>query len=570
MKDIIVFDGAFGTYILSKGARLDFPEQANIAEPGLVLEIHREYIASGVNAVKTNTFAANSGLGVDFSMLRRMIQSGFGLATQAALNTGVRVFADIGPVFHDGAADEYRQIADIFLGCGAENFLFETLNDAAGLQETIAHIRREAPKAVVIASFAVGQDGYTKSGEYYQTLLDAATACGADYVGLNCICGPSHMRDLIKRLPAGKYNLTAMPNAGYPSAVNGRTVYIDNPDYYAEKLLEIYSYGVKVIGGCCGTTPEHIRRFTEKVKTRKPRRAAGTGKEVPLKTGAKSGFDKAGAIIALEIAAPVDTDVSYIWDAAQRVKDAGADFITVPDSPLGKTRANSFMVSSMIRREVGIQTIPHVCCRDKNQIAIKGDLIAASIEGISSVLVITGDPIAEIYRGSAKNVFGLNSFELIGFIKNLNGAIFSGRPYHICAALNTSAARFDLELERAGTKIAKGAECFFTQPIFTQKNMENLKKAKATLGCKILAGIMPPASYKNALFLNNEMPGIEIPEEVVRSLMGKSKREAKEISMAYAKGIVERIRGDCDGYYLMTPLKKIDFSIELIQTIRGK
>ena len=572
LKDTIIFDGAFGTYIAQRNLSLDFPEMANITSPDVVLDIHKEYTASGADAIKTNTFAANSGLISDVSVFNDIIRKGFDLASLAVADSAVKVFADIGPVAGENASYEYRRIADIFIGCGAKNFLFETLNEIKNLQSAIAYIKNTVPGSLVIASFAVGQDGYTKSGEYYETLLDEAAFFGTDYVGLNCICGPSHMLDLIRKLPTNRYNLSAMPNSGYPTTVNGRTVYNDNPGYYSEKLFEIYSHGVNVIGGCCGTTPEHIRKFREKKENfekQSPKIIPKAATNPRGRAAAKESFNKTGAAIAVEINAPADLDMSYTLKAAKKAKEHGADFVTVPDSPLGKTRANSLIISSIIKRTTGIETIPHICCRDKNQIAIKGDLIAANIEGICNVLAVTGDPVAEINRSDAKHVFGFNSTRLIGFIKNLNDTVFSSRPFTICAALNTSSENFDAELQRARDKLAAGADCFLTQPIFSKKNTKNLLTAKETLNCKILAGIIPIAGYKNALFLNNEVPGIEIPDEIIERLKDKDVLEAREISVDYAIGIIEKIKTFCDGYYIMTPLKRIDFSVELIKYIRG-
>ena len=570
MRDTIIFDGAYGTYIASKNLRLEFPELANIEAPDTVLDIHRRYMAGGVDAIKTNTFAANSGLIADPGMLKSILTSGYNLAAQAVSGAGVKVFADIGPIFNENAPAEYKQIADIFIECGAVNFLFETLSEIAGLKNVMAHIKANVPGAVIVASFAVGQDGYTKSGEYYETLLGAAASYGADYTGLNCVCGPLHMRDLIMRLPAGKYNLSAMPNAGYPTLENGRTVYIDNPEYYSEILLEIYSCGVKVIGGCCGTTPEHIRMFTDKLGSGKRRsKIYPTEKKTVAKAQASNGFGGRDTVVAVEINAPAEPDAGYMLSAARRLKMSGADFITIPDSPLGKARANSFMISSMLQRAAGIRAIPHLGCRDKNQIAIKGDLIAANIEGISYVLAVTGDPAAEAFRGDAKSVFGFNSYQLISFISNLNDTIFAAAPYTICAALNTNAQNFDFELERAGNKLSRGAKCLITQPVFSRDDIRNLQKAKAALGCKILAGIMPLAGYKNALYMNNEVPGIVIPEDIVTRLKDKCAAEAKDISLGYAKVVISEISAYCDGYYIMTPLRKSGLSDELVKYIRA-
>ena len=566
MEEKIIFDGAFGTYVVTQNIELDFPEMANIAAKETVLRIHREYIAAGANAIKTNTFAANRELVPQFPVLKSIIENGFAIATQAVAHTDASVFADMGPINSEDAANEYIEIADIFLACGATRFLFETLNETKNLGPVIAHIRSKVENPVIITSFAVSQDGYTKLGNYYKDLFDEASGMGADYVGLNCICGPAHMLNLIRDIPAGKYNLIAMPNAGYPSTVNGRTIYVNNPAYFAAKLWDMDACGVKILGGCCGTTPEHIRQFTAGIKTGASQKLSPPIIENPVKAAAKNDFQN--TVIAIELSAPLDTDGAYVWKAAAVAKEAGADFVTIPDSPLGKARANSFMIASSIQRQVGIKAIPHVCCRDKNQIAIKGDLIGANMDQVSTVLAITGDSVAKADRGEAKNVFGFNSFQLIAFIKSLNETIFSSNPYTICGALNINAPRFDIELKRAESKIAQGVDCLFTQPILSQRNIENYFRAKEELPCKIIACILPLAGYKNALFLNNEVPGIEIPQEIIDKLRDKGPEDAKEISIQYAISIVEKIKHNCDGYYIMTPLKKIEFAAEITRYIR--
>lgn len=566
MKTNIIFDGALGTYLAAKNLHLDFPEMANITDKDTVFTIHKEYIASGINAIKTNTFGANSTLITDFSLLKSIIKSGFAIANRAAANTSVKVFADIGPIHAVSASDEYKKVVDIFIDCGATNFLFETMYEISGLKECITYIKDKIPNAVIITSFAVGQDGYTRLGKYYKVLFDQATLFGADHVGLNCICGPAHMLNLIKAVPPKKYSLAAMPNAGYPTIVNGRTVYVDNAEYFSEKLFEIYSLGVEVVGGCCGTTPEHIRRFTKRIEAFKPQEVQTPITQSHINTVAKNDFEN--TVIAVEIPAPLNVDISYTLAAAEKAKQLGADFITIPDSPLGKTRANSFMISSLIQRRVGIKAIPHLCCRDKNQIAIRGDLVAANIDGISNVLALTGDSVAESDRNEAKNVFGFNSFKLMGFIKSLNNTVFTENPYNICAALNINAANFDSELARAENKIAEGAICFFTQPILSEKNIENYFKAKARLDCKILAGIMLLAGYKNSLFLNNEVSGIEIPDKIIKLFKDKNPADTRDISVNYACSIVDRIKENCDGFYIMTAMKKIDFLSDLIKHIR--
>lgn len=567
MKPFFLFDGAFGTYYHKKNPDCQYPELANLEDAETVGKIHLEYIDSGVNAIKTNTFGANPFVFPDRIQLKKVIQNGFRIAADAA-GQRAAVFADIGPVFGDCPQDAYLETTDLFIQEGASNFLFETQHSLLELLPAIRRIKAMASDSIVIVSFAVTQDGYTQTGEFYQTLLEQANAAGADYVGLNCICGPAHLLRLISELDTKKYAVSAMPNAGYPSVVNGRTVYVDNPDYFSDKLTEIYRCGVRAIGGCCGTTPQHMKATAEKLRQtsalKLPQHFSTVQAAVPA--AVPTAWDH--TIIAVELGAPSDTDMSFTLAASRRMKQAGADFITIPDSPLARARANSMMISAKIQRDAGISAIPHLCCRDRNQIAIKGDLVAAHIEGLREVLAITGDPIPEADRTSVKNVFGFNSYRLIRFISSLNRELFSKAPYRICAALNTSSPRFSQELERAAEKLKNGADCFLTQPLFSEENIQNYYRAKQELGCRILAGIMPLAGYKNAVFLDNEVPGIQIAPQLLSQLRDKSAEEARILCLDYAKGIIDRIKADCDGFYIMTPLKKAELSEQLVRYIR--
>ena len=565
LKPFYFFDGAFGTYYHKLHPDSSMPELANLEHKQDVYAIHRAYIESGATAIKTNTFGANP-LNMPEAQMAAVLQSGYQIAVQAA-GQAASVFADIGPISAENAADSYLKIAALFLAEGASHFLFETQSSFQELLPAIRYIKAHCDNAVVIVSFAVAQDGYTQNGEHYHALFAEAAAAGADYVGLNCICGPAHMLRLIAEADTDKYAVIAMPNSGYPATVNGRTVYVDNPDYFSDKLCDIYRCGVSAIGGCCGTTPAHIQASIQKIKALDsviPPKPSVVKEPVVVEHP-----DWNHIMIAVEIAAPVDTDFSFALSASKSLKKAGADFITIPDSPLAKTRANSMMISAKIQREVGIPAIPHISCRDRNQIALKGDLIAGNIEGLREILAITGDPIPESERTKVKQVFGFHSYKLIHFISELNGAVFQQTPYRICAALNTSAVNFDAELKRAEEKAKNGAVCFLTQPLFSEKNIANYQTAKKVLPYKILAGIMPIAGYKNALFLNNEVPGIKVSEEIILALKDQPPEHAKEICLAYAKKTVDAVSEMCDGYYIMTPLKKIDYSIELVQHIRN-
>jgi methionine synthase I (cobalamin-dependent)/5,10-methylenetetrahydrofolate reductase len=562
-----LFDGAFGTYFFSKTTEYEFPEFANIYNKEMVISIHKEYIEAGVTAIRTNTFGANGWKISDFELCEKIIRTGYRLAIEASEFSGTTVFADIGPNDGENAQDDYLRVVDIFIEEGAKNFIFETQNNADQLEFAIKHIKKRVSDAYIIVSFRVGQDGFTQNGEYYLKLFKQATEFGADTVGINCLCGPSHMLELIKKIKPNEYSIIAMPNSGYPTVIGGRTVYsIDNPQYFAQKLFDIYSLGVNIIGGCCGTTPEHIKCISKMLENH----ILMTFQSPLNSTNEKSvlinnDFEK--KFIAIEIDSPQTPDADYVIEAAKEAKMAGANFVTVPDSPLGKARANSFMIASIVQRYAQIPVIPHVCCRDKNNIAIKGDLIAANIDGVSRALAVTGDAFRENDKDENKGVFGFNSFKLISFIKSLNEVSFMENPYSVCGALNINASNFESEIKRAIKKIENGVDCLFTQPIFSDEHIENYKKAKEQLNCKIAVGIMPLAGYKNAMFLSNEVPGISIPDEIIEKLRNAKADEVKGICLSYSKQIIDKIDGDVDGFYIMTPLRKIDFSTELAKYI---
>jgi len=572
-----VFDGAFGTYYQKISAKNVFCEYANLNEPDTVLKIHKQYINAGAMAIKTNTFGANSVLELPSDTIKNIIRNGYEIANQAVNNSDAIVFADIGYINSDNEdiSKEYKSIAQTFIDLGAKYYLFETLAEYEVLLPAISHIKSSMPDSYIIVSFAATQDGYTKKGYYYKTLIDAASKNkDIDAVGLNCISGPSHFYNLIKELNISNMNFSAMPNAGYPSTINGRTVYQDNAEYFSDKLVDIYELGVNIIGGCCGTTPEHIKAVVEKVneikdspKDMKKDEKKSNKIEVQKKNAFKEKMDSGKRIIAVELDPPNNVNCDYLITAAEKAYLAGADIITLADSPLARARADSIMLAAKIKRETDIEVLPHLSCRDRNYIGIKSALLGANIEDICNVLVVTGDPVVQTDRGNNKGVYNFNSYNLISYIKTLNTEIFSALPFFIGGALNINAYNFADELKRAEQKIQNGAEYLLTQPIFSLKAIENLKMAKASLNCKILAGILPVSGYKNALFLNNEVPGITIPEKIVDMLKDKTPKEAADISIGYCMDIIEKVKNDCDGYYIMTPLKKIDIVCDIINKI---
>ena len=570
------FDGAFGTYFRALTGSLKPCELANLDDPARVLQIHRSYVEAGANAIKTNTFGANPA-SMDGDTLGRVIAEGARLAREAAGDRAV--FADIGPIptADRDVPEDYLALVQAFAREGLTRFLFETMDEFAPLIPAMRWIREAVPDSVIAVSFAASQDGYTGAGLFYRDLISAARAEGADLVGLNCVSGPAHMLGLLRRLDI-RGDILAMPNAGYPARVNGRLLYEDNPGYFAEKLMDMKRLGVRALGGCCGTTPEHIRRAAARCAGAEAAPyAEARGPEAPAAVpGVNPLAEKLarGPVTLVEIDPPVDADASHLLAAARRMRSAGADAITLADSPLARSRADSLMTAALAMREAGIDAVPHLTCRDRNRIAMRGALLAAHAAGVRSVLAVTGDPIPGAAHGpdesaADKGVYNFNSTTLIEFIRGMNQGPFAHAPMFALAALNVNAVNFDAELRRAGRKAEKGAGAFLTQPIFSEVGARNLRRAREALGVPVIAGIMPVAGYKNAVFLNNEVPGVSIPQAFVDSLENQPRDVATERTLAFCRALIEMARPFSSGFYLMTPLRRVDLAEALLRTVKG-
>lgn len=551
---------------------------ANLTDPARVVSIHRAYVEAGASAIKTNTFAASPAI-FDEETLSKVLEAGVRLAREAA-GDRAEVFADMGPVTSADrdAASDFLFLSQAFARQGLTRFLFETMDEFEPLILAIRRIREEVPGAVIAVSFAASQDGYTGAGLHYLDLIRAARAEGVDFSGLNCVSGPAHMLGLMKKLDLSRGDILAMPNAGYPARVNGRLLYEDNPGYFAEKLLEMKRLGVRALGGCCGTTPEHIRRAVERCKGATPVIPAEARQEAkpdaPVSVGPLALKLSQGPVALVEVDPPVDADAGHLMDAARRMREAGADALTLADSPLARARADSLMMAALAIREAGIDAIPHLTCRDRNRIAMRGALLAAHALGVRGALAVTGDPIPGAAHGpdesaADKGVFNFNSFTLIDFIRGMNQGPFQKAPLFILAAINIGAQNFDAELRRAEKKLERGAGGFITQSIFSMEGVKNLRRAHEALGAPVIAGIMPVAGHKNAVFLNSEVPGVKIPKAFVDSLEGQPRDVVTGRTLAFCGELIGEARPFCAGFSLMTPMKRVDLAEALLKMVKG-
>ncbi|WP_162270168.1 bifunctional homocysteine S-methyltransferase/methylenetetrahydrofolate reductase [Christensenella timonensis] len=573
---ILLFDGAMGTYLAAKYEdSVVRCELSNIQYPQRVIKAHREYIEAGAGAIKTNTFAANTfSMGTNLDDVLAVVDAGCKCAQEAA-EEDTLVFASMGPILHDDQqkCDEERHaLIDRFLRNGVTHFLFETFGEAPALKEAARYVKSVCPDAYVITECSVAPDLYTQSGVSAQSIIDALRDVPEiDAYGFNCTCGPLHMVRVVKSTEFYGKPVCIMPNAGYPTVVGGRTVFKSTPDYFAEQLIKIAQAGVKILGGCCGTTPEHIRAAAQALK------ALPALKDTSVKTGSRIRVPQrdggqewgTGKPIAVELDSPLDADGAFFTEAAQNLARAGADYITIADCPIGRARADSSMLAAMLKTKYGIRALPHLTCRDRNLNASKALLLGLHMQGVRNVLVVTGDPIPNNRRGEIKSVFQFNSVLYAEFIRDLNRTIFAEAPFTVMGALNVNAQNFDAELAKAKRKEEAGMSCFLTQPVYDQRAAGNITRAKRELHAPVWAGVMPVVSYKNACFINNELAGIDIPAEICERFKEADRQQAAKIAVETALDTIELVKDIADGYYIITPLKRADIVREIIKELKA-
>ena len=589
MKDIrellqtrsLLFDGAMGTYY--KAAPGVECEQANLTDPAGVLAVHREYLAAGADAVKTNTFSLPRLAAAHTPGWEQLAQAGWQLAVQAAEETGAAVFADLGPAPDTEAVPAgqvYTAVAKQFAALGARNFLFETLSSDAGLLDAVGAIKAEVPDAFVLVSFAVLPDGYTREGMYCKDLARRMQESGiVDAVGLNCVSAPGAMRTLAKQL-GGTLPLSVMPNAGYPVVTRTQVKYQGRPEYFARELGRLAAEGtVQILGGCCGTTPAHIAALRAEldslpvVEKTAPTEEFSTAKEqtVENEDAFLRKLNAGEKVIAIELDSPRNTDLTGYLEGAKKLQAAGADLLTIADCPIAQARMDSSLVACRVHRELGLCTLPHMTCRDRNLNATKALLLGLYAEGVREVLAITGDPIPTAERDEVKNVYQFNSRKLAQYIVSLAG---EGRempgPMTVFGALNLNARNFDVELRRAKEKLENGMSGFLTQPVLSAQAVENLKKSRETLGAdaKILAGIMPVVSQRNAIFMENEINGIHVEDWIIEKFAGLDRAQGEELGLAISLEMAKAALPYADGLYLMTPFNRVALMERLIGRLK--
>ena len=625
----LLTDGAMGTYFdFIEKENYICSEEANITNPAIVKEIHKRYVENGAQLLRSNTFLANKSTFLSLKQTKtevfknitfeQFVTSGYQLAKETAQEFykeeyPVFAAADIGPILEDRDSEEadvlqqYYEICDSFLGVGADIFVLETFPDTQYVLKIAEYIRKSCPKAFIIGQFSLTPTGYSRTGFHYKTILQEAVKSGLlDGAGLNCGVGAAHMKKFLKNyieefgMPEDMI-LTSLPNCGYPQIVRGHAIYSDSVPYFGEKIREISELGVQVLGGCCGTTPEYIGEIyktvfkakkvesvnkipikivwgdvTKRVQKRKEVAEhitqAGERVEVTKKKQVTNTFRQkleAGELVcAVELDPPFDSDDTKLSNGAKALLSTKADIITIADSPLARSRADAFLMATKTKITTGIDVMPHLSCRDKNRIAVRSGLLGSYASGIRNYLFVTGDPVAREDREFTKSVFDFNSIRLMKFAQSMNQEVFKDDTIFYGGALNQNGTNLENIAGRMLKKLEAGCSYFLTQPVYDEEGIERLAFLKEKTGAKILIGIMPLVSRRNALFIKNEMPGIHVPDEVVIKYKdGASREEFEEAAIEISKQIIEMGKSIGAGFYFMTPFNRVSLIKSILEYV---
>lgn len=590
----IIADGAFGTYYSSKyEAPEEIPEKANVTHPERVTHIHEEYIESGARLIRTNTFASNTViLEEGIEEVKRNIICSLENVTNAVSkyqdSIQIYISGDIGPIpspafiDRESLMEEYIIIAETFVENDVEIITFESFHELDIIIPAIQHVKKLAQQKnkdlFVIVQFALNQFGYSAAGLSARKLVeDSSKVVEIDAIGFNCGIGPAHMKSIMENIffPEDKF-ITSIPNAGYPRVSRNQIKYAKTNEYFVNKIQEIVDLGSDIIGGCCGTTPAFIENIAKNLKLeQKPRQNNLHNKKSKNLVVKKKGFiydsngkRKGKKLIAVELAPPFDSNDIKLLESAHILKKLDIDVLTFPDSPSGRTRVDSVLMASKVKKETGLTVMPHICCRDKNAVAMRSLFLGATINDIHNALIITGDPLPQVARETVKAVFNFDSTGLMSIIKEMNEDNFEANPFCYGGAINQNRRNLDVEINRVKKKVECGAEFFLTQPVFSQDDVERLKRIKQETNATILCGIMPLVSRKNAYFMKNEITGVNVTDEVIEMYPeNATKEEGEAVGIALAKKMIEATKDFVDGYYFSFPFNRIYMLNDIIGII---
>ncbi|NIK68569.1 bifunctional homocysteine S-methyltransferase/methylenetetrahydrofolate reductase [Paenibacillus sp. BK720] len=614
---ILTGDGAMGTYLYQMGFPVGVSyEELNMTRPDVIEGVHRRYYEAGARVIETNTFSANSvklskyGLEPDMEAINR---AGVRIA-KAAAGEDAYVVGAIGSiragklkdVRTSEVSDALERQLDALLVEGVDGILFETFYDFDEMRLALG-LARKRTQLPVLCQFAVEDVGRTQDGTGLLNAFALLKDEGADVVGFNCRSGPNGIMRAVESIGGPvELPLSIFPNAGIPDYVDGKYKYSAGPDYFAETALQFADRGARIIGGCCGTTPEHIAAMAKALEDYAPiggaaavaiaappeaevivieagaaevvKNASGERADTPI-VSEPSLVDtvKVRHTVIVELDPPRDLDIAKFMAGAAAIKACGADAVTMADNSLAVTRMSNLALAALVKDRIGLRPLVHIACRDRNLIGTQSHLMGLDALGIDHVLAVTGDPARFGDLPDSSSVYDLTSFEMIRMTKQLNdGIAFSGKPlkqkakFVVGAAFNPNVKHLDKAVQRLEKKIASGADYIMTQPVYDPALMEKIAEATKHLPVPVFIGIMPLASGRNAEYLHNEVPGIQLPDEVRKRMAGLEGAAGRAEGVRISRELLDIAVGHFKGIYFMTPFMFYEMAVELTEYVWAK
>ncbi len=593
-KEVIVFDGGVGTYLYEKGIFINTCfDELNLINPDLVSEVHRDYVGAGADVIETNTYGANRyklaahGLetkvyevNLKGAQIARKVAGDSTLVAGSVGPLGVQI-EPLGKLAYDEAKDAFKEQIKGLLDGGVDLIILETFALVAELKQALRAVKELKPDCPVIAQVTINDDGNLLSGGSLESFVSEVSEFKPDAIGMNCSVGPKLMLDALERLkPLTEIPISVQPNAGFPMNIGGRNIYMTSPEYIAEYSKRFIQTGASIVGGCCGTNPEHIRAIRRAVKALQPSKkievTVGQLKvtapeavkvyEMSEKSRMSNKLMRKEFVTLVELVSPKGVSPSKEVQKARKLFHFGIDAINIPDGPRASARMSALALAVTMQREVGIEPVLHFACRDRNVIGMQSDLLGAWALGVRNLIAITGDPPKLGNYPDATAVFDVDAIGLTNLIKRLNhGLDLAGNPigdptgFCIGVGFNPGAINLDEEIRRLDWKIEAGAEYIVTQPVFDLKILERAMKRIEYVKLPLLCGIWPLISYRNAEFMNNEVPGASVPPEIMdRMRKTTTKEEGFAEGVKIARETYEHVRSIVAGVQLSAPMGRIE------------
>src|SRR6478672_6759128 len=598
----VLCDGATGTLLYAKGIFINrCYDELNVSQPDLIRQLHHEYLQAGAEIIETNTFGGNSyrlGRHSLENRVREINLAGAALAREAAKSFDVWVAGSVGPLgvrieplgktsFEEARAAFREQIAALVEG-GVDLLMLETFGYVEELHQAILAARDVNPRIPVVAHVTIDEDGNCLDGSTPESFTPRIESWGVDVLGCNCSVGPVAMLDVIERVRAlTSLPLAAQPNAGMPRSVEGRNIYLCSPEYMASYARKFVAAGVRLVGGCCGTTPDHIRVMKSALRVGEARAKAAPSRvtggpapkavpAVPLESRSLLGSRLARNefVTMVEIVPPKGIDVAKEVEGARFLKSVGVDAVNIPDSPRASARMSNQALSLLIQREVGIDAILHYTCRDRNVLCIQSDLLGAAAVGIRNLICITGDPPKMGNYPDATAVFDVDAIGLVNIVRNLNrgldlggNSIGTGTAFVIGVGANPGVPNLDEEVKRFEYMVQAGAEYAVTQPVFDLRLLEIFLRRIEHCKIPLIAGIWPLVSVRNAEFMKNELR-VSVPDSILDRMAGaKTPEGAREEGIVIAREMLVAVRGMVQGAQISAPLGRYSSAADVLEAL---